>query len=109
MGDNLMHQVQRLLPASFSGAETAAAASTSEMYSREQHAGKKPKRMVLLTLCMLLIGGITYVINILCGFLLKLADNEKFISQIASTMKKCSSPEMNCKQDNFTLADENNE
>ena len=84
-----------LLPTSFSSEET----NMAGMYSQEQSkTGTKPKRMVLLMLCMLLIGGITYVINILCGFLLELADNEKFLSQVANTMRKCS------KQDNFSLA-----
>ena len=66
----------------------------TEMSRLEQNL--RPKRLVLLSCWLVLIGGIVYSIHILCTFFLKLADNERFVAHVAATLKKCGATLEHC-------------
>ena len=62
----------------------------------------RPKRVMMLMGWMILIAGIIYGLQIFTQFLLQLAENEKFMAQLASSLKLCSSSATSC-QNNATV------
>jgi hypothetical protein len=64
----------------------------------------KPKRIVVLAGWIILIVGTIYGINIVCGLILKLTENEHFISQIATVLKRCDPLEKNCTMKNLSFS-----
>jgi hypothetical protein len=81
------------LPPAFADAEAgeqSAPASDGRRPYRSQNS-IRPKRIVILAGWIILIGGLIYALNIFFTFLLKLADNERFIAQVMATLQHCDS------------------
>lgn len=68
-------------------AGTSAAAMTDTVTQTGEM--DRPRRIVLLAAFITLIGGAIYAVNIICSFLLKLAENEHFVMTVTESLRDC--------------------
>lgn len=90
---NLAEQVSQKANLITGQCETMSATENRVMEQKQQ---SKPKRIVVLAGWIILIVGTIYGINIVCGLILKLTENEHFISQIVTVLKRCDPLAKNC-------------